>query len=197
MAKIHNNEPKHRAAIDELLPRVQAAFTDPSFWEPFVGDADAAGIPRLSSWLDGTGRVVAEQFRRRGLRSMRPADMPLTTSPMDGLLTPIRDALDPRRYAPKEPRTHQPAADARAPARQPPGRPHRLRQDDPRVAGDQRRSPARPPPPRRHRPRRPALTAPTRMPRSMRRGGAASPISRGGPRASSSSRAAIRCGLQG
>lgn len=98
MAKIHNNEPEHRAAIDALLPRVEAAFTGPSFWEPFVRVAHAAGIPRLSSWLDGTGRVVADQFRRRGLRSMRPPDMPLTTSPMDGLVTPIRDALHPRRY---------------------------------------------------------------------------------------------------
>lgn len=98
MAKITKNEPEHRAAIERLLPRVEAAFTGPSFWEPFVRDAHAAGIPRLSSWLEGTGQIVADQFRRRGLRSMRPADMPLTTSPMDGLVTPIRDALHPRRY---------------------------------------------------------------------------------------------------
>jgi hypothetical protein len=98
MAKINKNEPEHRAAIEQLLPRVEAAFTGPAFWEPFVCDAHAAGIPRLSSWLDGTGRIVADQFRRRGLRSMRPADMPLTTSPMDGLVNPIRDALHPRRY---------------------------------------------------------------------------------------------------
>lgn len=98
MAKIHKTEPEHRAAIEQLQPRVEAAFTGASFWEPFVRDAHAAGIPRLSSWLDGTGRIVADQFRRRGLRSMRPADMPLTTSPMDGLVTPIRDALHRRRY---------------------------------------------------------------------------------------------------
>jgi hypothetical protein len=98
MAKIANNEPEHRAAIEQLLPRVEAAFIGPSFWEPFVRDAFAAGIPRLSDWLEGSGRVVADQFRRRGPRSMRPADMPPTTSPMDGLVTPIRDALHPRRY---------------------------------------------------------------------------------------------------
>jgi hypothetical protein len=98
MAKINKNEPEHRAAIEQLLPRVEAAFTGPAFWEPFVRDVHAAGIPRLSSWLDGTGQIVAGQFRRRGLRSMRPVDMPLTTSPMDGLITPIRDALHPRRY---------------------------------------------------------------------------------------------------
>src|SRR5919199_919180 len=32
MAKIHKNEPEHRAAIEQLLPRVEAAFTGPSFW---------------------------------------------------------------------------------------------------------------------------------------------------------------------
>jgi hypothetical protein len=34
----------------------------------------------------------------RGLRDLRPVDKPLTTSPMDGLIGPIRDALHPRRY---------------------------------------------------------------------------------------------------
>jgi hypothetical protein len=97
MAKIRKSD-EHRAAIDALLPRVEAAFAGPSFWKPFVRDARAADIPRLQSWLDGAGRVVEEQFRRRGLRSQRPADMPLSTSPMDGLIEPIRAALHPRRY---------------------------------------------------------------------------------------------------
>jgi hypothetical protein len=97
MAKIRQ-EPQHRAAIDALLPRVEAAFTGPSFWKPFVRDARAAEIPRLQSWLDGAGRVVEDQFRRRGPRSLRPAEMPLSTSPMDGLIEPIRAALHPRRY---------------------------------------------------------------------------------------------------
>ena len=97
MAKIRQ-EPEDRAAIDALLPRVEAGFTGPSFWKPFVRDALAAEIPRLSEWLEGTGRVVEDQFRRRGLRSQRPADMPLSTSPMDGLIEPIRAALHPRRY---------------------------------------------------------------------------------------------------
>lgn len=98
MAKIRVGEPQHRAAIDALLPRVEAAFTGASFWKPFVRDAHAAEIARLSSWLEGGGRVVEDQFRRRGLRGLRPADMPLSTSPMDGLVGPIRDALHPRRY---------------------------------------------------------------------------------------------------
>jgi hypothetical protein len=97
MAKIRQ-EPQHRAAIDALLPRVEAAFTRPSFWQPFVRDVYAAEIPRLQSWLEGAGQVVENQFRRRGLRHLRAVDMPLTTSPMDGLIGPIRDALHPRRY---------------------------------------------------------------------------------------------------
>jgi hypothetical protein len=97
MAKIRQSD-EHRGAIDALLARVEAAFTGPAFWEPFVRDAHAADIPRLSDWLEGAGRVVEDQFRRRGLRSLRPADMPLSTSPMDGLIGPIRDALHPRRY---------------------------------------------------------------------------------------------------
>ena len=96
--KIHRSEPQHRAAIDALLPRVEAAFTGPSFWKLFVRDAHAAEIARLSSWLQSTGRIVEDQFARRGLRAQRPATMPLSTSPMDGLTGPIRDALHPRRY---------------------------------------------------------------------------------------------------
>jgi hypothetical protein len=97
MAKIRQSE-EHRAAIDALLPRVEAAFTGPSFWTPFVRDAHAADIPRLSDWLEGAGRVVEDQFRRRGLRHLRAVDMPLSTSPMDGFIEPIRAALHPRRY---------------------------------------------------------------------------------------------------
>ena len=97
MAKIRKSD-EHRAATDTLLPRVAAAFTGPAFWKPFVRDARAAENPRLSSWPDGAGRVVEEQFGRRGLRSQRPADMPLLTSAMDGIVEPMRAALHPRRY---------------------------------------------------------------------------------------------------
>lgn len=97
MAKIRQSD-EHRAAIDALLPRVEAAFTGPAFWAPFVRDAHAADIPRLSDWLEGAGRIVEDQFRRRGPRGLRPIDTPLSTSPMDGLIAPIRDALHPRRY---------------------------------------------------------------------------------------------------
>ena len=98
MDKIHKGEPEHRSAIDALRPRVEAAFTGASFWKPFVRDAHAAEIGRLSSWLESTGRIVEDQFARRGLRSARGPDMPLSTSPMDGLIGPIRSALHPRRY---------------------------------------------------------------------------------------------------
>ena len=97
MAKIRKSD-EHRRAIDALLPRVEAAFTGPAFWEPFLRDAHAAEIPRLCEWLDGVGRIVSEQFRRRGPRGQRPADMPLSTSPADGLIEPIRAAIHPRRY---------------------------------------------------------------------------------------------------
>jgi hypothetical protein len=98
MDKIARTEPQHREIIEALRPRVAIAFTGGSFWKPFARDAHATQIARLSSWIESTGRIVEDQFARRGLRSSRPADMPLSTSPMDGLIHPIRDALHPRRY---------------------------------------------------------------------------------------------------
>jgi hypothetical protein len=86
----------HQEAIDELLPDVEAAFTGPSFWRPFLERAHAADIPRLSEWLNSTGRIVEDQFGRRGPRSARPADTPLSTSPLDGFINPIRAAIAPR-----------------------------------------------------------------------------------------------------
>jgi hypothetical protein len=98
MGKIRSEESHHREAIDELLADVEAAFTGPSFWAPFLERAHAAGIPRLSQWLNTTGRIVEDQFHRRGLRWKRPADMPLSTSPMDAFINPIRAAIQPRAY---------------------------------------------------------------------------------------------------
>jgi hypothetical protein len=86
----------YRDAIDELLPKVEAAFTGPSFWAPFLEHAHDAGTPRVSEWLNTTGRIVAEQFRQRGPRSSRPADMPLSTSPLDAFINPIRASIQPR-----------------------------------------------------------------------------------------------------
>jgi hypothetical protein len=91
-------EDGHQAAIDELLPQVEAAFTGLSFWAPFAERAHAAGIPRLNDWLNSTGRIVEDQFHRRGPRSTRPADTPLSTSPLDGLINPIRASIQPRAY---------------------------------------------------------------------------------------------------
>ena len=98
MASIRNQEPQHEEAIDELQPQVEAAFTGTSFWAPFCERAHAAGIERLSAWLCTTGRIVEDQFRRRVPRPARPTDMPLTTSPLDAFITPIRASIQPRAY---------------------------------------------------------------------------------------------------
>ncbi|MCA1680808.1 MAG: transposase, partial [Actinobacteria bacterium] len=96
MSKIRT-EDAHRDAIDELLADVEAAFTGPAFWAPFLQRCHAAGIPRLSDWLNSTGRIVEDQFGRRGPRSSR-ADTPLSTSPLDGFINPIRAAIQSRAY---------------------------------------------------------------------------------------------------
>jgi hypothetical protein len=98
MGKIRTEEPQHREAIDALLADVEAAFTGPYFWAPFLERAHAVGITRLSDWLNSTGRIIEDQFGRRGPRASRPADTPLTTSPLDGLINPIRAAIQPRAY---------------------------------------------------------------------------------------------------
>ena len=64
----------------------------------FLERAHAADIPRLSDWLNTTGQIVTEQFHRRGRRSTRTADTPLTTSPLDGFINPIRASIQPRAY---------------------------------------------------------------------------------------------------
>ena len=98
MGKIRAEDGQHKDAIDELLEQVEAAFTGPSFWAPFLKRAHAAGIPRLSDWLNSTGRIVEEQFQRRGPRWKRPADIPLTTSPLDASINPVRASIQPRAY---------------------------------------------------------------------------------------------------
>jgi hypothetical protein len=52
----------------------------------------------VSEWLNTTGQIVADQFKRRGPRASRPADTPLSTSPLDGFTNPIRAAIGPRSY---------------------------------------------------------------------------------------------------
>jgi hypothetical protein len=98
MGNIRTREPEHREAIDKLLSDVEAAFTGPSFWAAFVERCHAAGVPRVSEWLNTTGQIVAEQFRRTRGRWQRPHDMPLTTSPLDGFINPIRASIKPRAY---------------------------------------------------------------------------------------------------
>ena len=98
MGKLRTEQPKHRDAIDELLADTEAAFTGPSFWAPFVERCHTAGIPRVSEWLNTTGQIVEDQFKRRGPRASRPTDMPLSTSPLDAFTNPIRAAIGPRAY---------------------------------------------------------------------------------------------------
>ncbi|MGO9974796.1 MAG: hypothetical protein ACLP01_18720 [Solirubrobacteraceae bacterium] len=98
MGKIRTDDGQHKDAIDELLEQVEAAFTGSSFWAPFLERAHAAGIPRLSDWLNTTGRIVEEQLHRRGPRWKRPADIPLTTSRLDAFINPIRASIQPRAY---------------------------------------------------------------------------------------------------
>lgn len=96
MHKVRTEQPEYREAIDELL--AEAAFTGPSFWTPFVERCHTAALPRVSDWLNSTGQIVADQFKRRGPRATRPADMPLSTSPLDAFTNPIRAAISPRAY---------------------------------------------------------------------------------------------------
>jgi hypothetical protein len=98
MGKLRTEQPQHREAIDELRPQVEAAFTGPSFWGPFTERCHAAAIPRVSEWLNSTGRIVEDQFRQRGPRWQRPAETPLSTSPLDALINPIRASIKPRAY---------------------------------------------------------------------------------------------------
>ena len=98
MKNIRAQQPQHKETIDELLPQVATAFTGPSFWAPFLERAHAAGIARVSDWLNSTGRIVEDQFGRRGPRSTRGADTPLSTSPMDAFINPVRDSIRPRAY---------------------------------------------------------------------------------------------------
>jgi hypothetical protein len=99
LKKLCGDEPDHRTDFELLRARLDAAFTGPSFWRPFTADAHAVGSRRLSDWLATTGQVLEAQFARRGLSTNRSADTPLSTSPMDAFVTPIRDAIRPRAYA--------------------------------------------------------------------------------------------------
>jgi len=96
MDKLRNEHPEHQEAIDQLLADVEVAFTGPSFWTPFTERCHAAGIPRISEWLNTTGLIVEDQFHRRGPRASRGADTPLSTSPLDAFINPIRAAIGPR-----------------------------------------------------------------------------------------------------
>lgn len=65
MAKLCTDD-GHKVAIDELLPDVEAAFTGTSFWAPFL---HSPSIPRLSEWLNTTGRVGSSRTSSAGADS--------------------------------------------------------------------------------------------------------------------------------
>ncbi len=98
LGKIRAEDGQHRDAIDALLGDIEAAFTGPAFWAPFLERAHGADIPRLSEWLNSTGQIVEDQFRRRGPRATRPGGTPLSTSPLDAFINPIRASIAPRAY---------------------------------------------------------------------------------------------------
>jgi hypothetical protein len=99
LKKLCADEPDHRADYELLRGRLDAAFTGLSFWRSFAAQAHAVGSRRLNDWLATTGTVLEAQFARRGLSTKRSTDTPLSTSPMDAFVTPIRDAIRPRAYA--------------------------------------------------------------------------------------------------
>ena len=123
-----------RDAIDELLPDVEAVFMGPLFETPFLERAHATGHPAPER--------VAEHHRadRRGAvpparNGLQPAaDVPLSTSPLDAFINPIRVSIQPRAYGLKKPLAHQPNAGAHAATRQPPRQRSRLHAFEPRVA---------------------------------------------------------------
>ncbi len=113
-----------------------------AFWLPFTDRCHAAGIPRLSEWLNSTGRIVAEQFARRGWK--RPADRPLSTSPLEAILEPIRDSIKPRASRLKNRQRTDRMLMLMQLHAQPPRRRERLRPRHPRLPRGQPRSRASP-----------------------------------------------------
>jgi hypothetical protein len=56
-------------------------------------------VPALAAWLDTNDPIIQGQFARRGFRTTRPKNMPLTTGGLEQRLRPVRDAIHPRRHA--------------------------------------------------------------------------------------------------
>lgn len=98
LKKLRRDEPQHQAAFDVLRGRLDVAFVGASFWRPFTRDAHAVGSQRLSDWFTTTGDIVETQFRRRGFSTNRPANTPLSTSPMDTFINPVRESIRSRAY---------------------------------------------------------------------------------------------------
>jgi Alcohol dehydrogenase GroES-like domain len=69
----------------------------------------AAGIGRLSSWLESTGDDRGGPVRPPRAARRAWTGQALSRSPMDGLIGAIRDAT-PASLRPQEPRAHEPAA---------------------------------------------------------------------------------------
>jgi hypothetical protein len=80
-------------------PQHAEAFDGRQFWRPFVREVRAAGIEALDLWFDEIDPLIEDQFARRGSRSTRPADMPLSTGGLEQLARPVKDAIYRRRFA--------------------------------------------------------------------------------------------------
>ncbi|MGE5198021.1 MAG: hypothetical protein ACM3H9_00180 [Rhodospirillaceae bacterium] len=73
-------------------------FAGPSFRRAFTEAAKGAGNGSLDRWIAVNGPTI-EESARRAPASMRPPEMPHTTSALEQLTRPIAAALHPRRYA--------------------------------------------------------------------------------------------------
>lgn len=91
--------PQHAEAIDALMPRIERAFDGRQLWRPFVREVRGAAIEALDLWLDEMDPLIEDQFARRGSRSTRPPDMPLSTGGLEQLARPVKDTIYRRRFA--------------------------------------------------------------------------------------------------
>ena len=83
---------------ERLLPRTEAAFVGPHFWEIFDRDARQLQSERLNAWLDRWSPIIASQFPRRRSPASISGDQPRSTGGLETFIKPIEAALYRRRY---------------------------------------------------------------------------------------------------
>lgn len=98
IAKQMRAAPKRkRRRMQSLQERVAPAFYTPKDWQFFESEARSLGNAAINDWMDKRSPIVLSQFSRYGSLTL-PVGMPRTTSALEALTRPIRDALHPRRY---------------------------------------------------------------------------------------------------